>query len=189
MLSAWCKPCTKEKRRKRYWENIESSREKSREWKKSNPEKRREYGRKWRQAHPEKRREEVRKWGQSHKDQKNAYDRNWRLLNPDKAREAERRWKQANPKKTMEYNHAHRARKLGNGGKITPADFEELKKFYNYTCLDCERREPEIKLTLDHVIPLVLGGKNNIGNAQPLCKSCNSRKGIQIRDYRPKFSR
>lgn len=35
-------------------------------------------------------------------------------------------------------------------------------------------------LTLDHKIPLKLGGKNKMDNYQVLCKSCNSKKGCKI---------
>lgn len=31
-------------------------------------------------------------------------------------------------------------------------------------------------LTMDHVIPLVRGGKSSRGNVAPACKACNSKK-------------
>ena len=46
---------------------------------------------------------------------------------------------------------------------------------YNGTCAWCgSREEPEI----DHIVPLREGGTNAIENLQVLCKSCNTRKGI-----------
>lgn len=74
--------------------------------------------------------------------------------------------------------------KANGGGTVTAAQWRELKAKYNYTCLKCRRTEPEIKLTLDHVKPVELGGNNAIDNIQPLCGSCNSSKGIKTTDYR-----
>lgn len=34
--------------------------------------------------------------------------------------------------------------------------------------------------TIDHVIPLVRGGTNFIGNLLPACRSCNHRKGTRL---------
>jgi 5-methylcytosine-specific restriction endonuclease McrA len=62
-------------------------------------------------------------------------------------------------------------------------EWDDLKEKYNYTCPCCKRKEPEIKLTIDHIIPVILNGDNSIDNLQPLCQSCNSKKGKSIIKY------
>ena len=81
------------------------------------------------------------------------------------------------------HNKERRARKYNNGGSHTLEQWQELKKKYNYMCLCCKQFEPEIKLSEDHVVPLKLGGKDDISNIQPLCTKCNSRKKLKIIKY------
>jgi 5-methylcytosine-specific restriction endonuclease McrA len=76
-----------------------------------------------------------------------------------------------------------RARKNGTNGNYTRKEWLELKQFYNYRCPACKRKEPEIQLTIDHIVPLSKGGRHNATNIQPLCFSCNSRKNIKIVKY------
>ena len=61
----------------------------------------------------------------------------------------------------------------------------EVKEYiynkYGKKCLKCGT---EHNISLDHVIPVHKGGKDEVNNLQPLCKSCNSQKGTDIIDYR-----
>lgn len=43
-------------------------------------------------------------------------------------------------------------------------------------CHYCNVQVPPKELTLDHVVPLVRGGKTSRGNCVPACKACNSKK-------------
>lgn len=44
-------------------------------------------------------------------------------------------------------------------------------------CYYCGERVPPRELTMDHIVPLVRGGKTTKSNVVPCCKSCNDLKG------------
>ena len=53
----------------------------------------------------------------------------------------------------------------------------ELHKITSSDCCNCGKTGPS---TIDHIIPVSRGGVHSIGNLQPLCKSCNSRKSNRV---------
>lgn len=71
-----------------------------------------------------------------------------------------------------------------NGGRYTRREWATLLARYEYRCLRCGSGDD---ITADHVVPVAYGGHSNIDNIQPLCRSCNSWKGIQYIDYRTDY--
>jgi Restriction endonuclease len=142
------------------------------------------YNTEYHQNHKEEFRERNRNWRLNNKEKADEWMLAYRAENKDKVSEWNRRYRAAHPEKVQEYTHNRYARKKSNGGNVTAEQWEMLKQEYNYTCLQCGQQEPEIKLTMDHVLPLKLGGKHEIENIQPLCGNCNSSKQDKHIDYR-----
>jgi hypothetical protein len=71
------------------------------------------------------------------------------------------------------------ARKKNAKGSFTLDEWQRLTELSVKSCVCCGRREPEIKLTIDHIKPLIYGGSNSIDNIQPLCLSCNCKKNTK----------
>lgn len=76
--------------------------------------------------------------------------------------------------------HTRRARL---NGRYTVAQWEALLELFNHTCPCCG--EAGEKLTVDHIVPISKGGSNTIDNIQPLCLTCNIKKGAKVVSYLP----
>ena len=50
-----------------------------------------------------------------------------------------------------------------------------------HKCLKCGSKD---NLTIDHIVPIHRDGQNKLSNLQSLCRSCNSSKGSNFKDYR-----
>lgn len=109
----------------------------------------------------------------------------YREEHPEADKATHRKWKSANKDMVNAATHRRRNKVAENGGHWTAEQWQALKADFDYHCLLCWRQEPEITLTVDHVVPVSLGGSNDISNLQPLCKSCNSLKHRQTLDLRP----
>jgi 5-methylcytosine-specific restriction endonuclease McrA len=64
---------------------------------------------------------------------------------------------------------------------ITYQEWILILERYNHRCVCCGSKD---RITIDHIVPLSVGGTDTIDNIQPLCKSCNSKKGTKTIDYR-----
>ena len=43
-------------------------------------------------------------------------------------------------------------------------------------CHYCRKKVPPSALTMDHIVPIIRGGKSRKGNIVPSCKECNNNK-------------
>ena len=47
-------------------------------------------------------------------------------------------------------------------------------------CHYCGNKFPPSELTMDHLVPLIRGGRSTKGNLVPACKACNNKKKHQL---------
>lgn len=129
-----------------------------------------------------------RKWAEKNRDKELLRNRKWYAEHKDKAKEYSNIWKQNHPNyfiiRATNWRLSHleqartntrnrQARRRGADGKFTKDEWLELKNNYG-RCAYCNKETDNLQA--DHVIPIILGGSNNISNVVPACQSCNSSK-------------
>ena len=172
-LQPYCRDCQSAMNKANYQNNLERERARSRS------DGKRGYGRAWRRDNPDYMQQYNKAYWKANAEHIRA--------NRGKYKEQERAYAQSHLQERAIYEKNRRARKLQAGGTFTQQEWEALCKYYDYTCLRCGRQEPAIELTVDHVIPLSMGGSNSIDYIQPLCRSCNARKRTKAVDYRKEW--
>lgn len=175
---------TKEYMREYRKKNIERIRELHRLWTINNPEKVKQHTKtkheNYKSKHPELVKEQLLEWKSRNKDKVRQHDQKYYFENQIEI--LKRRRTESYRAKHASYERKRRATKRGCFGNISDALWNSALEFYGNVCLCCGTHND---ITLDHVIPLSLGGKHEISNAQPLCLSCNSSKGNRNTiDYR-----
>ena len=183
--------------RKRRAADPEKFKQRDRKRRAATPEKFRERDRLRRIKYAEERRARCRAWHAKNKERISAKRKenrealsaaraDWRARNIDRDRANAKDWKLRNRSRILVYWQRKRVKRLAAPGTISRKEWTAVVEKYNYTCLCCGRSEPEIKITIDHVIPVSRGGSNTIDNVQPLCFECNLRKFTKSTDYREK---
>jgi len=66
------------------------------------------------------------------------------------------------------------------GPGVTKDEWESLVHYFESKCAYCSGTFS--KLELDHVIPISKGGRHEIGNILPSCRSCNAKKHVKSLD-------
>lgn len=99
----------------------------------------------------------------------------WREANREKINATNKRWRQNNPEKWKAANRLNRHRRRGLGS-INSSEWIAKVMMLGNKCQICLKTEPDIQITIDHIVPVSKGGTNHIDNLQPLCSLCNKRK-------------
>jgi 5-methylcytosine-specific restriction endonuclease McrA len=174
---------TKKQRYNKAWYEVNSERKKkaNRAWKNANPEKCRAYSKAWWEANPERHIASVVAWQKANPEKCRVSRKARYEANREKEKARAKAWREANPERRSALHANRKAHRHGVAGTITVEQLLTLYTKYGHCCLCCHKKK---RLTPDHVIPFSKGGSNHIGNIQPLCSSCNSRKFNNTTDYR-----
>jgi 5-methylcytosine-specific restriction endonuclease McrA len=168
--------------RKRYAANPAKYLAAKRAWNAANPEKVKASRRRDYLAHQERIRAAARKWSASNRDKQIESQRRWRIAHPQKALEHARKWKKLNKRAVCISASRRRARKRGNGGSHTLAEWIVLCWASAWRCAYCGCVLDEKTVTCDHRVPIARGGSDDIENITLACLSCNSRKWAKTPD-------
>jgi len=159
--------------------NLDEKRKRGRErWRRAytaNPEKYREYPRRWRLNNPERYKELL----EANRDQQREARKRWREAHPDYGAAYARAWRIAHPEQVLLQNHKRRVLKKYNGGGYTDEDIKYLFELQNGRCFYCNEliySSLDKHMQRDHVVPLALGGSNNIYNIVLTDDKCNQRR-------------
>lgn len=138
----------------------------------------------WRKNNPDKVKAKEKRRNEKAKE----YKMQWIKNNPDKVREQRRKtyynggkerireWNKENPEKIKQYIYKSRLKRIENAGKVYDIIEKDYRKLFSSPCFICGEKE----ISIDHIIPVTLGGTHSIGNLQSLCKPCNSSKNNRL---------
>ena len=125
----------------------------------------------YRDANKEKIKIYQKQWREKNKKKVLLKDRNNYIKNKKHYDSYRAEWRNKNRLKWNSYRRARDVKKKNNG--IFLILDKEFRKLNQQSCFYCGSKE---QLTIDHIIPIVRGGRHSIGNILIACKSCNSRK-------------
>jgi 5-methylcytosine-specific restriction endonuclease McrA len=79
------------------------------------------------------------------------------------------------PPSSFDWNDDDIRRERGKARDLRKSQWWK-RKVAKGICHYCHRPAPPRELTMDHVVPLVRGGRSTKGNVVPCCKECNTQK-------------
>ena len=132
-----------------------------------------------------------REYGMKNREKIYKKQRIWNEKNRDKIKEWGSRWAKANPEIRAITWQRRRLKEIQLGGDMTKKEWSDIKEKQNYQCKMCHKKEPEIRLTMDHIIPVSKWAEwikdkkvdyqcGDSKNIQGLCRKCNAKKGQKL---------
>ena len=114
-------------------------------------------------------------WKQANKEKNVASAVAYGRRNPEKRAKATKKYRESHKEQYSHYYLQRKAKLMSC--KTYQVSNKELRKLYSMSCVACGSTNRQ---SLDHIIPIDLGGSHGIGNLQTLCLSCNSSKGNRV---------
>ena len=127
----------------------------------------------WYYANRERAYQNVLRWIARNPERWSEIVKKWASNNPEKVRARVNRWRSRNP----EWWQKRRADLAKVENTLTTEEWLGVLSEFDHRCVYCGRSD--VKLTMDHVIPISKGGPHSKGNVVPSCSSCNSKKGAK----------
>lgn len=178
LMSGGCVQCGRDAAARRRAENPEAAKAALKAWYEKNKDEAKIKASDWYFQNKDKAAENKRIWNEKNKEKKKRYNERWRLNNPEKVKEIS---KASREKRKLHYVEMERARcakrraiKRGAEGSLSKFDVKEITRRQGGKCAYCKRKT---KMTIDHIIPLIQGGRHSKENIQMTCARCNSAKG------------
>lgn len=167
--------------REYYLRNQERYKANGRRWREENPEHMAELRRAWAATHREHLREYMERYRVENCEHLLECSRRWRDATRDRRREQDRARRAANPDKARAANARRFAATHGvNAELISPLEVFERDVWLCQLCgteVAAGLRWPEkLSPSIDHIVPLSLGGPHVLGNVQLAHLVCNMRK-------------
>ncbi len=133
-----------------------------------------DYFRDWAAAHPGYNAEKCKRWQQQNPD----YAVNRVRPSREEERERKQRWRKTNPEKKKAIDAKRRALKSGTPGEYTADEVWAMYEDQGGLCAYCETVLFG-SYHVDHITPLVRGGRNDWTNLAIVCPRCNHSKGTK----------
>ena len=133
------------------------------------------YQRQWYEANRAKTIERSRLWKDNNREQFRETSAKRRERNREKVLARQREWSKTHPETHRKAAAVRRQRQLSL--PVYLISDKDYRRLYASPCVACGR---QVEICLDHIIPVSRGGHYGIGNAQPLCRPCNSSKGTML---------
>jgi len=145
-------------------------------WREANPERYRVAQNAWREANAERKAAYAKAWVAANREQYMARKAAWRKANREHERAYTRAWMNAHPEQVRVSVARRRARKYTDADLTAEQWLAILAEFDN-RCAYCSAAG--VPLQLEHMTPLVRGGRHTASNVVPACGPCNRAKHTQ----------
>jgi 5-methylcytosine-specific restriction endonuclease McrA len=114
-------------------------------------------------------------WAESIRRRNKAY----RGANVDTLRAYRDTYRKNNPDVHRASNQRRRERVKANGGIFLTVELIAMRIAQNGFCAYCQYQYHTLSLTIDHVIPILQGGRHEAANIVLACRDCNSQKNAR----------